>query len=113
MLGSLLVPPSLFHIMAHNIIFLSGVVHSYGMYYYSIIFFSPATHEELFNLQHAKAWNVIERSLGVIKQQFKILIILPEYSRDVQAWLFPVLAAVHDFIFKWDPVEIADILPPI
>ena len=26
--------------------------------------------------------------------------------------LFPALAAVHNFILKWDPVEIADILPP-
>ena len=119
MLGSLLAPPSLFHIMAHDIILLSGVVHSYSMYYYSIIFyyflltfFSSATHEELFNLWHAKAQNVIERSFGVIKQQFKILIIPPEYSGGVQAWLFPALAAVHNFIPKWDPVEIADIIPP-
>ena len=42
----------------------------------------------------------------------KILIIPPEYSRNVQAWLFPTLAAVHNFILKWDPVEIADMLPP-
>ena len=71
MLGSLLAPPSLFHIVAHNIILLSGVMHSYGMYYYYIIFYhfllivcSPATCEELFNLWHAKAQNVIERSFG-------------------------------------------------
>ena len=54
--------------------------------------FSPGTSEELFNLQHAKAQNVFERSFGVIKQQFKILIILPEYSRNVQAQLVPMLA---------------------
>ena len=30
----------------------------------------------------------------------------------MQAWLFPMLTAVHNFILKWDPVEIADILPP-
>ena len=50
--------------------------------------------------------------IGVIKQWFKILVILPEYSKDVQVWLFPALTAVHNFILKWDPVEIANILPP-
>ena len=82
----------LFNIVAHDIILLSGVVHSYSMYYYYTIFyyfllivFSPAKCEELFNLRHAKAQNVIERSFGVIKRWFKILIIPPEYSRDVQA----------------------------
>ena len=30
----------------------------------------------------------------------------------MQAQLFPTLAAVHNFILEWDPVEIADILPP-
>ena len=31
---------------------------------------------------------------------------------DVQAQLFPALTAVHNFILKWDPVQIANILPP-
>ena len=61
---------------------------------------------------HAKAWNIIERSFWAIKQQLQILVILPEYSRDVQAQLFPTLAAVHNFILEWDPVEIAYIFPP-
>ena len=34
---------------------------------FSINFFSPATCEELFNLQHAKAQNVIKRLFGVLK----------------------------------------------
>ena len=89
-------------------------MHSYGMYFYYFLlnFYSPATCEELFNFQHPKAQNVIERSFGVVKWWFKFLVIPAEYSRDVQAWLFLTLTAVHNFILKWDSVEIADILPP-
>jgi hypothetical protein len=31
---------------------------------------------------------------------------------DIQARVFPALAAIHNYIFKKDPVEIADMLPP-
>ena len=48
----------------------------------------------------------------MIKQCFKILVISPEYSMDVQARVFPTLAAIHNCILKRDPTEIADILPP-
>jgi DDE superfamily endonuclease len=113
------VPPYLFHIVDHDTILLNGVVHSYGMnatfmlYYYSLTkFCSPATREELFNLRHAMARNVIERAFGVIKQHFKILIIPPEYSMDIQARVFPALAAIHNYILEKDPIEIADMLPP-
>ena len=94
---------------------LSGVKHSYGillLFYFLFKFYSSATCKELFNFQHAKAQNVIERSFGVIKWQFKILVILPEYSRDVQAWLFSALVVIHNFIHEWDPIKITDILPP-
>ena len=52
--------------------------------YLQLTLYRPATQEELFNLQHARAWNVIERAFGVIKWCFKILGIPPEYSMDVQ-----------------------------
>ena len=48
----------------------------------------------------------------MIKRWFKILIILPEYSLDVQVWVFPALVAIHNYILEKDPVEIADMLPP-
>ena len=48
----------------------------------------------------------------MIKQCFKILVILPEYSMDVQAGVFPALVAIHNCILERDPIEIADILPP-
>ena len=31
---------------------------------------------------------------------------------DVQAWVFPTLAAIHNCILKRDPIKIADISPP-
>ena len=31
---------------------------------------------------------------------------------DVQAWVFPTLAAIHNSIFERDPIEIANMLPP-
>ena len=58
------------------------------------------------------ARNVIERAFGVIKRRFKILIIPPEYSMDIQARVFPTLAAIHNYILEKDPIEIADMLPP-
>ena len=72
---------------------------------------SPSNPEELFNLQHASAQNVIERIFGVIKQCFKILVIPPEYTLDVQARVFPACAALHNVILKYDPAELADMLP--
>ena len=74
--------------------------------------YRPATQEELFNLRHARARNVIERAFGVIKRRFKILVIPPEYSMDIQARVFPALAAIHNCILERDPIEIADVLPP-
>ena len=55
---------------------------------------------------------MIERVFGVIKQRFKILIIPPEYTLDVQARVFPACAALHNIILKYDPEELRDMLPP-
>ena len=41
----------------------------------------------------------------------KILIIPPEYTLDVQARVFPACAALHNVILKYNPTELADILP--
>ena len=48
----------------------------------------------------------------MIKQYFKILVIPPEYSMDVQAWVFFTPVAIHNCIPERDPTKIADILPP-
>lgn len=58
----------------------------------------PTTKEELFNLQHASARNVIERIFGVLKHRFCILLLAPEYSLEIQARIPAALCAVHNFI---------------
>jgi hypothetical protein len=73
--------------------------------------FRPANKEELFNLRHAQARNVIEHIFGVLKRRFRILIIPPEYSVKVQAQIPSALCAIHNFIQIYDPKE--DELPDI
>lgn len=68
----------------------------------------PVTKEELFNLRHACARNVIERIFGVLKKRFRILIIPPDYDMDLQSRIPPALAAIHNFIRENDPFEIED-----
>ena len=46
---------------------------------------SPANKEECFNLHHASAQNVLECIFGVLKHRFRILILPPAYSVEVQA----------------------------
>ena len=48
----------------------------------------------------------------MIKWHFKILVIPPEYFMDIQARVFPALAAIHNCILKRDSIKIADILHP-
>jgi hypothetical protein len=71
---------------------------------------SPANAEELFNLRHSSARNIIERIFGIVKNWFAILMIAPHYGMDVQACLAPALAAIHNFIRLYDPDEILDLL---
>jgi len=70
----------------------------------------PANREELFNLRHASARNVIERIFGALKKRFRILKLAPEYNMDMQARIPPALAAIHNFIFKHDTTEQEDFL---
>jgi hypothetical protein len=60
----------------------------------------------LFNLRHASARNVIERIFGILKRRFRILQLPPEYHISIQALIPPALAALHNFIRKYDPKEI-------
>ncbi|KAF7372250.1 putative nuclease HARBI1 [Mycena venus] len=70
----------------------------------------PASREELFNLRHASARNIIEQIFGVLKAKWDILTRAPEYDMDIQARIPPALAAIHKFILKHDDVEWEDIL---
>ena len=55
--------------------------------------FKPYMKEELFNLCHASACNVIKHIFGILKQKFQILHLGPEYSLDIQACIPAALAA--------------------
>jgi hypothetical protein len=77
---------------------------------------SPRDKEELFNLRHSQARNVIERIFGVVKRRFQVLISSPEYPIKTQVRLVPALAALHNFVSIYDPVDefddITDISTP-
>jgi hypothetical protein len=72
--------------------------------------FSPETPEELYNLCHASARNVVERIFGVLKKKWGILTQPPQYSLSIQAQVPPALAAVHNFIMDHDPEDINEYL---
>ena len=61
-------------------------------------FYRSRNKEELFNLCHASARNIIEHIFGVIKRKYHILLIPPEYNMEIQAHIPASLAAVHNFI---------------
>ena len=58
----------------------------------------PLNKEELFNHRHAMARNVIERIFGVLKRCFRILLLAPEYSLEIQARIPAALCSIHNFI---------------
>jgi DDE superfamily endonuclease len=95
-----------------DIILLSGVEQMSGKYFNinslptSYSWNSPANKEELFNLRHASARNVIERIFGILKHRFRILVFPPEYSMELQARIPAALCALHNFIRHADPTEI-------
>jgi hypothetical protein len=62
----------------------------------------PSTKQELFNLRHSQARNVVERIFGVDKRQFSVLRAIPEYDLITQAKIPCAMAALHNFILKYD-----------
>jgi hypothetical protein len=70
--------------------------------------YSPQNREELFNLRHAQARNIIERIFGVIKKRWRILITPPAYDMGIQARIPAALAALHNFILEHDPEDRVD-----
>ena len=67
--------------------------------------FSPSTCEELFNLHHASARNVVERIFGILKQHFRILLLPTHFPLDMQARIPAALCALHNFIYTCDPLR--------
>jgi hypothetical protein len=70
--------------------------------------FRPASKEELYNLRHASARNVIERIFGVVKKRWAILTNPPQFDIELQARILPALAAIHNLILKHDPTDLED-----
>jgi hypothetical protein len=73
---------------------------------YLIQIFRPQNKEELFNLRHASARNVVERIFGVLKKRFSILNVAPQFDMAIQARIPAALAAIHNFIIDHDPEEL-------
>ena len=65
----------------------------------------PCSREELFNLRHASAQNVIEHIFGVLKHCYRVLQLPLEYSLEIQSRLPASLAAVHNFILIHTPAD--------
>ena len=59
---------------------------------------APSNMKELFNLRHATARNVIERTYGVLKKQFPILNSMPGYSIEDQVQLTLCCVFLYNFI---------------
>jgi len=70
---------------------------------------SPQNKEELFNLCHASARNVIERLFGIVKNRFRILNCAPGFDMDLQCRIPVALAAIHNFIIHYDPHDASDL----
>ena len=69
---------------------------------------TPQTPEELFNLRHTKARDVIERSFAVLKMRWGILRSASFYPIDVQSGLIIACFLLHNFIrsqMAVNPVE--------
>jgi len=58
----------------------------------------PQGMKETFNHAHAKVKNVIERSFGVLKMKFRILLNMPCFPEDKQTRIIVACMALHNFI---------------
>ncbi|GFQ05052.1 putative nuclease harbi1, partial [Phtheirospermum japonicum] len=58
----------------------------------------PQNYKELFNLRHARAWNAIERSFGILKKHWAILRTPAFYNIETQNKMIMACCLVHNFI---------------
>ncbi|CAA7262418.1 unnamed protein product [Cyclocybe aegerita] len=66
----------------------------------------PANKEELYNLRHAQARNVVEHIFGVLKKCWDILNRPPQYDLSIQAKIPAGLGSVHNFIMDHDETDL-------
>ena len=59
---------------------------------------APRGKKELFNYTHSSLRNVIERSFGVLKMKWRILLHLPSFSMAKQSKIIMACMALHNFI---------------
>ena len=58
----------------------------------------PAGIKETFNHAHSRIRNVIERSFGVLKMKFRMLLNIPKFPTRKQARIIVACVALHNFI---------------
>jgi len=88
-------------------------VHTMVIFKISYFICRPANKEELYNLQHSSARNIVERVFGVLKKCWNILTHPPQFSMTIQAQIPPGLAATHNFIMDNDAHDIDNYLPGV
>src|ERR1700748_1692505 len=68
----------------------------------------PQNRNELYNLRHASALNVIERVFGVMKRRFKIIREVNGYDLQTNAKVMSALVALHNFLRHHDADDIPE-----
>ena len=71
---------------------------------------SPANSQELFNLWHASAHNIVEHMFSILKNCFAILRGNPNLDIDTQAMIALALAAIHNIIQDYNEEELEELL---
>ena len=66
----------------------------------------PNTPVEKFNRIHSSKRNIIERSFGVLKMKFQILLKMPKYDMTTQKMIVAATMALHNFIRAHDREDI-------
>ena len=64
---------------------------------------APKTPKELFNLCHAHARNVVERTYGIVRSKWQILKEIPRFDADVQATIILAACIMHNM--RLPPVQ--------
>jgi len=100
-----------FHIEVFDITYRNGAKLICGTFFFlsniniNLHAYRPSNPQELFNLRHAQARNIIERIFGVLKRRFRILQMGSAYRYPVQAQIPAALCAIHNFIRIHDGEE--------
>ena len=59
---------------------------------------TPVGFKEVFNNAHSSLRNVIERSFGILKMKWRILLKMPKYSVNKQSKIIVACMVLHNFI---------------